>query len=208
VSGFPCGNNPHLQLTPSDRVAVNNYRDYLTARTGEKETVTNLDDARAALKPHEIDSGFVGRLEAFETAVRANERAGAEARRLGAPDFDPAATRTAIAEAFRDLFGNGLTVLGRDGDWANVADFIATGARIPACGAFYPSATDTRCYLAKGHRRNHLAKWGTRDMAWPYDPRETQPPFTAEELAAAQADVDHLNTEFPDDEQAPVEDPK
>jgi hypothetical protein len=112
----------------------------------------------------------------------------------------------AAAEVFRAEFGN-LVVKGQDGDWANVADWIATGARIPACGAFYPSATDTRCYLAKGHRRTHLAPWGTRDMAWPYDPRETQQPLTAAELAVAQADVDHLNAEFPDEstvDQAPA----
>ncbi|MEV6504835.1 hypothetical protein AB0M61_01770 [Streptomyces sp. NPDC051642] len=106
--------------------------------------------------------------------------------------------RSALAEAFRAEFGN-LIVMGHDGDWANVADWIATGARIPACGAFYPPATDTRCYLAKGHRRTHLAEWGTRDMAWPYDPRETQQPLTDEELATARADVEHLNAEFPDE---------
>lgn len=111
---------------------------------------------------------------------------------------DYAAALHKAAEAFRAQFGN-LIVKGRDGDWANVADFIATGARIPACGAFYPPATDTRCYLAKGHRRNHLAEWGTRDMAWPYDPRETQQPLTTEELATARADVEHLNAEFPDE---------
>lgn len=81
-----CGNDPRVQLTPGDRAAVANFRAFLTARAEEKTTVSDLDAARAALKPFEIISGFVGRLEAFEAAVRANERAGAEVRRLGAPD--------------------------------------------------------------------------------------------------------------------------
>ncbi|MEV0015410.1 hypothetical protein [Streptomyces tendae] len=86
----------------------------------------------------------------------------------------PATVRGEVADGFRALFGN-VVLKGQDGDWANVADYIATGARIPACGSFYPSHTDTRCSLAKGHRGNHNAPWGTRTMAWPYDPRETQP---------------------------------
>lgn len=106
-----------------------------------------------------------------------------------------------IAEDFRAQFGN-VIVRGADGDWASVADFIATGARIPVCDAFYPHHTDTRCIKHKGHRGNHRAVWGSGDMAWPYDPRETQPPFTDAELAAAQADVDHLNAEFPDEPDA------
>ncbi|HZF92037.1 hypothetical protein [Streptomyces sp.] len=93
--------------------------------------------------------------------------------------YEPAAespsTPAVLADAFRALFGE-VVIKGRDGDWANVADWIATGARIPACGAFYPHHTDTRCTQAKGHRGSHKAPWGTRDMAWPYDPRETQPP--------------------------------
>lgn len=83
--------------------------------------------------------------------------------------------RRELAEEFRATFGN-IIAKGQDGDWANVADWIATGARIPACGAFYPPATDTRCTRAKGHRGSHNAPWGTRDMSWPYDPRETQQP--------------------------------
>ena len=111
-----------------------------------------------------------------------------------------ARTAQQIADAFRAEFGN-VIVCGKDGDWANVADWIATGARIPACGSFYPAATDTRCVLHKGHRGSHRAPWGDRVMAWPYDLRETQPPLTAGELATAQADVDHLNAEFPDEPQ-------
>lgn len=89
MPGFPCGNDPRVQLIPGDRAAVANFRAFLTARAEEKTTVSDLDAARAALKPFEIISGFVGRLEAFEAAVRANERAGAEVRRLGAPDPAP-----------------------------------------------------------------------------------------------------------------------
>ena len=106
--------------------------------------------------------------------------------------------RQTLAAAFRTEFGNVL-VHGTDGNWANVADWIATDTRIPACGAFYPPATDTRCVRHKGHQGNHRAPWGDRTMAWPYDPRETVQPLTAEELATAQADVDHLNAEFPDE---------
>jgi hypothetical protein len=84
----------------------------------------------------------------------------------------------AVAKTFRDTFGDVL-VCGRDGNWANVADWIATGARIPACGSFYPPATDTRCVLHKGHQGNHRAPWGDRTMAWPYDPRETQQPIAS-----------------------------
>ncbi|MDX3575941.1 hypothetical protein [Streptomyces sp. FL07-04A] len=81
----------------------------------------------------------------------------------------------AAAEEFRATFGNVIT-RGNDGDWANVADWIATGTRIPACGAFYPPAADTRCVLHKGHRGSHRAPWGDRAMAWPYDRRETVQP--------------------------------
>lgn len=81
-----CGNDPRAQLTPGDRAAIANLHAYLAARTEEKTTVTDLDAARAALQPYEIVSGFTGHIEAFEAAVRANERAAAEARRLGAPD--------------------------------------------------------------------------------------------------------------------------
>ncbi|MGX1909027.1 hypothetical protein ACWIID_09210 [Streptomyces phaeochromogenes] len=94
-----CGNDPRAQLTPGDRAAVANFRAFLTARAEEKKTVSDLDAARAALKPFEIISGFVGRLEAFEAAVRANERAGAEARRLGAPDPAPTTRATVLHEA-------------------------------------------------------------------------------------------------------------
>ncbi|MFD4558998.1 hypothetical protein ACFWP5_32545 [Streptomyces sp. NPDC058469] len=112
---------------------------------------------------------------------------------------DPNTTeRLALADAFRAAFGE-FVIKAHDGSWANIADWIATGARIPACGAFYPPATDTRCTRAMGHRGSHVAPWGTRDTAWPYDPRETQQPLTAAELAVAQADVDHLNAEFPDE---------
>ncbi|MFD9834474.1 hypothetical protein [[Kitasatospora] papulosa] len=90
----------------------------------------------------------------------------------------PAADRTTVlreaADAFRAMFGD-VIVHGADGDWANVADWTATGARIPACGSFYPHHTDTRCVLHKGHRGSHRAPWGSRTMAWPYDRRETQP---------------------------------
>jgi hypothetical protein len=106
--------------------------------------------------------------------------------------------RAVLANAFRAEFGN-IIARGQDGDWANVADWIATGARIPACGSFYPPATDTRCVLHKGHRGNHRAPWGDRVMAWPYDPRETQQPLTDEELETTRADVEHLNAEFPDE---------
>lgn len=82
----------------------------------------------------------------------------------------------ATADTFRAEFGN-IIVHGKDGDWANVADFIATGARIPVCDAFYPHHTDTRCVKHKGHRGGHRAPWGDRVMAWPRDPRET--PFPA-----------------------------
>lgn len=89
-----CGNDPRAQLTPGDRAAVANFHAYLAARTEEKKTVTDLDNARTALKPYEIVSGFTGHIEAFEAAVRANERAAAEARRLGAPDAVPATQAT------------------------------------------------------------------------------------------------------------------
>ncbi|WP_203614489.1 hypothetical protein [Streptomyces rochei] len=85
-----------------------------------------------------------------------------------------ATVRREVADDLRALFGN-VVLKGQDGDWANVADYIATGARIPACGSFYPHHTDTRCSLAKGHRGSHIAPWGTRTMAWPYGPSETQP---------------------------------
>ncbi|MFD8667051.1 hypothetical protein ACFV1U_16860 [Streptomyces microflavus] len=96
-----------------------------------------------------------------------------------APAAPPApADRAAVllerAEEFRATFGE-IIVCGTDGDWANVADWTGTGARIPACGSFYPHHTDTRCVLHKGHRGSHRAPWGSRTMAWPYDRRETQP---------------------------------
>ncbi|MFI6251474.1 hypothetical protein [Streptomyces sp. NPDC051016] len=132
---------------------------------------------------HHADAEFAAHARTDVTAMAA------EIRRL-----------RATAETFRAEFGN-VIVRGQDGNWANVADFLATGARISACGAFYPHATDTRCTKHKGHQGNHLAPWGAQTMAWPYDPRETQQPLTATELAIAQADVDHLNAEFPDEPQ-------
>ena len=139
----------------------------------------------------------------YEYATGLDDEAQAEADQLTGTDVPALLADNrrlrAAADAFRAEFGD-LVVKGRDGDWANVADWIATGARIPACGAFYPHHTDTRCTRAKGHRGSHNAPWGTRDMAWPYDPRETiQPPLTAEELATAPADVDALKAEFPDE---------
>lgn len=80
-----CGNDPRTQLTPGDRQAVSEFRDYLTARAEEKTTVSDLDAARAALKHFGLLPGFAAGIERFEAAVRANERTGAEARRLGAP---------------------------------------------------------------------------------------------------------------------------
>ncbi|WP_097964995.1 hypothetical protein [Streptomyces sp. or20] len=85
-----------------------------------------------------------------------------------------AAVLREVAEEFRATFGE-VIVCGTDGDWVNVADWTATGARIPACGSFYPHHTDTRCVLHKGHRGSHRAPWGRRTMAWPYDRRETPP---------------------------------
>jgi hypothetical protein len=87
---------------------------------------------------------------------------------------DRAAVLREVAEEFRATFGE-VIVCGADGDWANVADWTGTGARIPACGSFYPHHTDTRCVLHKGHRGSHRAPWGRRTMAWPYDRRETPP---------------------------------
>jgi hypothetical protein len=94
----------------------------------------------------------------------------------------------AAAETFRAEFGNRAVKSRYGDDWVNIADWFATGARIPACGAFYPPAVDTRCYLAKGHRRSHLAEWGTRDMAWPYDPRETVQPAEETHVGADDSD--------------------
>lgn len=77
------------------------------------------------------------------------------------------------AEAFRTEFGD-VVVRGRDSEWANVAAFIETRARIPQCGDFYPHRTDTRCTLPKGHRGGHRAPWGTRFMAWPRQRPESE----------------------------------
>lgn len=84
-----CGNDPRAQLTPGDRAAVANFRAFLTARTEEKTTVSELDDARAALTLF-LTTKYHIRIDRFEAAVRANERASSEARRLGAPDAVPA----------------------------------------------------------------------------------------------------------------------
>lgn len=82
-----CGNDPRVQLTPGDRAAVAEFRAYLTARAKEKTTMSDLDAAREALRGYSLRPGFVDAVERFEAAVRANERAGAEAQRLGAaPD--------------------------------------------------------------------------------------------------------------------------
>lgn len=56
-----------------------------------------LEEARAALQPYAlmVGPGFVDRLERFEAAIRANERADTEARRLGAPNDVP--TPSAVA---------------------------------------------------------------------------------------------------------------
>ncbi|GHA28836.1 hypothetical protein GCM10010372_30870 [Streptomyces tauricus] len=89
MSGPPCGNNPHHQMTPDDAQVVAEFRDFLTARAEEKTTVSELDNTRAALKHFVILPGFTDALERFEAAVRANERAGTEVRRLGAPDAVP-----------------------------------------------------------------------------------------------------------------------
>lgn len=89
MSGFPCGNNPHYVMSPGDAAAVANFRAFLTARTEEKTTVSELDDARAALTLF-LTTKYHIRIDRFEAAVRANERASSEARRLGAPDAAPA----------------------------------------------------------------------------------------------------------------------
>jgi len=84
-----CGNDPRAQLTPGDRAAVAEFRAYLTARAKEKTTMSDLDAAREALRGYSLRPGFVDAVERFEAAVRSNERAGSEARRLGTPDHQP-----------------------------------------------------------------------------------------------------------------------
>lgn len=90
MAGFPCGNNPHYVMSPGDAAVVAEFRLFLTARAEEKTTVTDLQAAREALRGFLLRPGFVDAVERFEAAVRANERAGAEVRRLGAPDVPTA----------------------------------------------------------------------------------------------------------------------
>ncbi|MGW1814102.1 hypothetical protein ACWCQM_11150 [Streptomyces sp. NPDC002125] len=142
-------------------------RQVLGTTTGQPETAPAVDRrARYAAAIRDTDGWVLDDGQHMIDAVMAvadGEQAGLRATVLNE-----------AADAFRAMFGD-VIVHGADGDWANVADWTATGARIPACGSFYPHHTDTRCVLHKGHRGSHRAPWGSRTMAWPYDRRETQP---------------------------------
>lgn len=85
------------RIAPAQAVAAS--RACLTARAEEKQTVTELAAARAALHPFEIISGS-DRIERFEAAVRASERAGITARQaMTAQGNWPGALGTAPAPA-------------------------------------------------------------------------------------------------------------
>ena len=74
-----CGNDPRAQLTDGDRQAIADFRAYLTRRAQEKtmDEQGHLDASRAVLAKHLVDTPQARTaLEAFEAAVRANERAG------------------------------------------------------------------------------------------------------------------------------------
>ncbi|MFF2864543.1 hypothetical protein ACFVSX_32265 [Streptomyces rubiginosohelvolus] len=172
--GCPTDQAPAAKRVEAEHVLY----DALTKGTSLAQVRQQIIDAyRAAVIAEHAHAAPPAPADPFSYEERERTgRNGGLAVRADAPPApaDRAAVRRELAEEFRATFGE-IIVCGTDGDWANVADWTATGARIPACGSFYPHHTDTRCVLHKGHRGSHRAPWGRRTMAWPYDHRETQP---------------------------------